>query len=298
MKKIIFVFFFLLLLSCSKVNTYNNIPEKLLELNLKGRANVISKSENVMYEGVSMGIYVPYKDSSISTAKTSFSNRLYTSGISGSLSGGPVFLTVGKDYDIYGYAPYQQGVVTPESISGFKSGDDVMFANKVTVSNVSETNSSAILSFEHLGSQISFSVECEDPGVIINQTSSIEVSGFYNTANLNLTNRTLIPIGSATPITSNGTAGALSIQPFCFFITTLSVMELDIKVTIDGVEFNGTISKQFVAGESYRYTVTIPVTTQELKLSATLTPWVVIDDEIVVSNSITSKKNQLNILNK
>lgn len=279
----------LLLLSCSKINIYNKKPESLFELNLKGSANIISKADNIMYEGISTGIYVPFKDSSISTAKTSFSNRLYISGVSGSLSGGPVFLTVGKNYDIYGYAPYQQGVVTPESISGFKSGDDVMAANKVTLSNVSETNSSALLSFEHLVSQISFNVECEDSGVIINHTSSIEVSGFYSTAILNLTNRTLIPGGSATPVTSIGTAGALSIQPVCFFISTASIMDLGIKVTIDGVVFNGTISRQFVAGESYRYTVTIPVTTQELKLSATLTPWVVIDDEIVVSNSITSK---------
>lgn len=286
MKNVIFVFFFSLLLSCSKIDTYNKKPESMFELNLKGNANIISKSDNAMNEGVSMGIYVPFKDSSISTAKTSFSNRLYISGISGSLSGGPVFLTVGKDYDIYGYAPYQQGVVTPESISGFKSGDDVMAANKVTVSNVNETNNSALLSFEHLVSQISFDIVCEDSGVIINQTSSIEVSGFYSTAILNLTNRRLIPGGSATSIKSNGANGSLFIQPFCFFIDTTSIMELGIKVTIDGVVFNGIISRQFIAGESYRYTVTIPVTTKELKLSATLTPWVVIDDEIVVSNSI------------
>jgi len=285
MKKIIFVFFFLLLLSCSKINTYNKKQENIFELNLKGRANIISKADNVMYEGISTGIYVPFKDSSITTTKTSFSNRLYISGVSGSLLGGPVFLTVGKNYDIYGYAPYQQGAVTPESISGFKSGDDVMAANKVTILNVSETNNSALLSFEHLVSQISFDVVCEDSGVVINQTSSIEVSGFYSTAILNLTNRSLIPGGSASPIVSSGATGTLSIEPLCFFIDPVSIMELGIKVTIDGVTFNGTISRQFVAGESYRYTVTIPATTQELKFSATLTPWVVIDDEIVVSNS-------------
>lgn len=272
----------LLFSSCTKINVEKQNQDNGIELSLTGSADIISKAENIMPENLSIGIYVQPKDSSVSSSVAMFSNRLYISGTAGSLFGGPVFLTIGKDYDICGYAPYQGGVTTPDSIAGFKNGDDVMVASNASIMNVSETNNSAALSFEHIVSQISFNVECEDTSIVFDQTSSIEVFGFYSSAVLNLTNTTLSPNGSAPSMKTSGSKGALSIQPFCFFIKKLEYMDIPIRVTIKGITYNGSISRVFVAGESYRYTVTIPTATHTLKLTSTLSQWVQVDGEVVV----------------
>ncbi|MBP1631143.1 MAG: Fimbrillin-like [Bacteroidetes bacterium] len=276
------VLLILLFSCCTKISIEKQKTNNQIELGLSGSAKIISKADNIIPEGLSIGIYVQPKDSSVSFSKTMFSNRLYISETSGSLSGGPIFLNIGKDYDIYGYSPYQGGVTTPDSIAGFKNGDDVMIATNASIINVSETNNSAVLPFEHIVSQISFNVECEDTTVVIDQTSSIEVIGFYSSAVLNLTNTTLSPKGSAPSIKTNGSEGVLAIQPFCFFIKKSEYMDIPIKVTIKGITYNGSISRVFVAGESYKYTVTIPTTTHTLKLTSTLSQWVQVDGEVVV----------------
>ena len=77
MRSILFLIFLSLLSSCTRINTEKQIGNDLLELNLQGIAQVISKADLLMQEGIPIGIFVPFKDSSISSAKASFSNRLY-----------------------------------------------------------------------------------------------------------------------------------------------------------------------------------------------------------------------------
>lgn len=282
MKRATVIYIILILTGCSRIAIEKQVSDNLYKLNLHGSTRIITKADSLMGEGISIGIYVPFKDSSLLSTKANFCNVLYTSGNSGTLSGGPVFLTVGRSYDIYGYVPYQQGMQYPDSIGGFKSGDDVMVTTKSTISDVSNTNSSAILTFEHLVSQLSLKIVFEDKSIVIDSTSSFEISGFYNSAILNLTNSTLFPADATSSVMAKGTDGSLSIQPFCFFIDKESNMTLNLSIIAEGVNYYGEISRLFVAGESYRYTVTVPVSTQDLKLSSTLITWVQIDNEILI----------------
>ncbi len=284
----------LLITGCAKDNSDSNKSDSKFELKLSGSSSVVTKTDMPMPQGLTVGIYVPLRDSPLNSANVEFSNRLYTAGISGALTGGPVYLTTAKDYDIYGYAPYKQGILSPESIGGFTHGDDVLLATKATITGASETNNTATLLFEHSVSQISFNVVCADTDVVLGSTSSIEISGFYNSATLNLSDKKLTPSGSAPSVKASGTNGKLYIAPVCFFINKDEIMNITIKVTIgESVKsttaekvYNGTISRAFNAGESYMYTVNIPASSQELNLSATLTPWMESFGDIDVTNSI------------
>ena len=282
MKRAIVIYIIIILTGCSRIAIDKQVSDNLYRLNLHGNTRIITKADSLMGEGISIGVYVPFKDSSLLSAKANFSNVQYTSGNSGTLSGGPVLLTVGRSYDIYGYVPYQPGIQSPDSIVGFKIGDDVMVATKSTITDVSNTNSSAVLTFEHLVSQLSFKIIFEDKSIIIDSTTSIEISGFYSSAKLNLTNNTLFPADATSSLTARGTAGSLSVQPFCFYTDKESNMTLKLKITAEGVNYYGEISRLFVPGESYRYTVTVPISTQDLKLNSTLTTWVQIDKEILI----------------
>lgn len=285
LKSLLFLTLFLLsIASCTKARLEKKETVSNFELSLRGSAAIITKAEDLLPKGTAVGIYVPFRDSLLESAKSQYSNRLYTSDSSGVLSGGPVMLTIEKDYDIYGYAPYQKGVLSPESITGFKNGDDVLLAKKATIINVSQTNFSADLSFVHIVSQISFNVVCEDPDLLIDNTSLIEITGFYQSAELNIKNATLSPSGLAPSTIVNGANGKLVVNPSCFFTNNAGTMNLSIKVTIGGEVYNGIISKLFVAGESYKYTVTIPLSKQEIKFTATLAPWVQREGDVIVSN--------------
>ena len=241
-------------------------------------------------QGSTTGIYVPEKEKDISTAY--FNNACYTAGESGILqasSSTVIDLTVGMSYDIYAYGPFRTIVTDPAAIA-FTHGNDVIYAPKSTVTGVTADNRTAILNFEHRAAQIDFSVIFADDYNLtdkqITSASTIEVAGFYPVATLDLITGNLTPTGAATASLSSSGIGApgameLAIPPTCFIPGT-DQMSLVVKVTHQGKEFNGTITETFVAGMSYRYTVTVNGTVAPLAITGTLRDWTTVSETIPI----------------
>ncbi|MBP1593192.1 MAG: Fimbrillin-like [Bacteroidetes bacterium] len=253
------------------------------------QTGIVTKgADSALPLGSVTGIYVTAKDAAI--AASYFGNQKYTSGASGALlTDASVSLTIGSSYDIYAYAPYQAGVITPIAVE-FPYGTDVLWAPKFTISGVSESNNSALLSFEHRAAQITFKVVFADDfnegPKEFTSSSAISVSGFYNKGLLDITTGMLTPSG-VTNITLSAfgkdTAGVITLgtDTTCFIPAT-GIMPLSVVVSHGGRVYNGVIKETFVSGHSYNYTVTISGQLATLGISGVMEQWIPVSDDLIV----------------
>lgn len=273
--------------------------ESMVKLDLSA-FTVVTKSESPLVEGYRIGAYVPGMDSVISSA-TVASNRPFEV-VEGKLVSTPeTYLLLGKSYDIFSYAPYKTDIADPSAIT-FTHGDDVVTAPKQTIVNVTSDNHSAALSFTHLTSQIKIILEI-DPAfdanndsrpdsIHISRNTRIEVVGFETNALLNLSNGALAPQsgGARTTIAQNSfydeNTGkwVLYTSHECFFIPAAGSKTLTVNVLHAGIDLVGEITREWVAGESYIYTVTAKKnsTVAICGLTATLADWVEVNGAIDV----------------
>lgn len=152
----IYIALLLLLSACSKEANiiYDNVTS--LKLSATQTSIVTKGTESVLPQGTVAGIYVTAKDASVEASY--YKNQKYTSQTSGTLlTDANVSLTIGSSYDLYAYAPYLSGTTTPSSVEVLHNMD-VLWAKKVTLNDVTPTNNTAALSFEHCATQISFKV--------------------------------------------------------------------------------------------------------------------------------------------
>jgi hypothetical protein len=275
--------FVLLLSGCTSVAVEESVIQTVpLTLSARYSADIAlgTRSSTDMSSGITTGIYVAQKDTGIGASY--YTNQLYLCGASGALSTERnVFLTVGRDYDIYAYAPYQATVTNQDSIV-MVHGMDVLWAQKATLSSVSEDNHSASLAFSHRVAQVSFKVVFASDFSIGSPTftsdSKIEVSGFYDQGTLDVATGVLTPGPLRTKVMSgsgSGTVGSmtLGIDSTCFIPDTTAV-NLAIKVTHGGYIYNATISHLFTAGSYTQYTVTVKGVSLPLGITGTIVDWV------------------------
>lgn len=250
---------------------------------------VVTKGEDsVLPEGITTGIYVTAKDSTIATSY--FENQQYISKSSGELlTDANVDLTIGNSYDIYAYAPYLKELATPGTVE-FSHDTDVLWASKATISNVSASNCITALAFEHRTAQVSFNVVFDKDfnagSKIFTSSSTLEVSGFYSKGTLNLVTGALTPSSTAdVSLSAVGTATTgsmtLGIGETCF-IPSVSEMTFLVKINHEGKAYNATIKETFVAGSSYNYTISILKTFSTLGITGNLKEWTPVSESATV----------------
>jgi len=274
--------FVLLITGCTRVDV-DEIAKQTVPLSLSAAYSaditLAARSSTDLPSGINAGIYVAQKDTAIGASY--YANQLYLCGASGSLSTeDDVFLTVGRSYDIYAYAPYQVSATNPDSIV-MTHGADVLWAQKTTLNNVSDQNHSAWLAFSHRAAQVSFKVVFASNfsmgNTIITSDSKIAVSGFYDQGALDVATGVLSPGLLRTKVMSgsgSGTAGSmrLGIDATCFIPAT-TTMDLAIQVTQGGQVYHATISHLFAAGSYTQYTVTVKGANLPLGLANTIIDW-------------------------
>jgi hypothetical protein len=284
------IFLVVLLFAACTTNTEEDISTGTVPLSLSAKwsANISmeTKSSTELPANDSIGVYVSQKDTTIDASY--FANQLYVADGVGNLNAKEnVSLTIGRSYDIYAYAPYQTLVTDPTSVV-FNHGEDVLWAPKNTITNVSATNSSAFLTFSHRGAQIAFKVVFACDYTIgstdFTSDSKITVSGFYDTGTLNIETGVLTPGTLKTKVMSGvatGTTGSmtLSIDPTCFFPAT-SAMDLVVTVTHEGKNYNATISHVFATGSYTLYTVTLKGGGRTLDVTSTIVDWTPVAGQI------------------
>lgn len=285
MKKAVLLsaFGLILLASCTSDISDNTIEYRVdnqVAMALNGRAATqMTRSTSNLPEGLQIGVYCYLKDSSITTA--SYQNRPYTSQEDGSLtSPDTILLKVQKDYQCSTYAPYLSNVSSSSELI-FPIATDVLWSPTQVLLNVSQSNRSVELAFEHCAAQISFNVSFDDAFVgdkTFTEASTLTVSGFYPTSRLNLLSGVLTPEETPTSslngvLTGAGSTDSLSIPPTCF-APSLDKMPLNITITHGGKTYSGNINKVFVAGTSYVYSLLIGTQNSSLGLTGTLQDWV------------------------
>lgn len=251
------------------------------------QTGIVTKATPVLPSGVSTGVYVTAKDATITAAF--FANSNYTAGASGILTTiGNVDLTVGSNYDIYSYAPWQATVGNPCAIE-FMHGTDVLWAPKTTLIGVTLTNHTATLAFEHRAAQVSFHVvfasDFSSGSTVITSASTLQVNGFYTKGTLDIIAGQLTPSGATSATlsgTGTGPAGAmtLGIGETCIIPSTGN-LTLSVVITHEGKTYNGTITDTFLPGSSYNYTVTV-CGPAALGITGTLKEWTPVSENIVV----------------
>lgn len=286
-------FVVLLVCGCSRDRDEKEVVKiKTVPLSLSAKnVDIMTKASlSILPSGISTGIYVTAKDAAINTAF--FENKNYVTQASGILfSAVNVDLTIGNDYDIYAYAPYQPTVGNPLMIE-YPHGTDVLWAPKYVLTGVSATNNTATLTFEHRATQISFQVVFANDYIAGSKdfiaSSTIQVNGFNSSGLLNIVTGILVPSGSLISTLSGagtGTTGVttLGIGDTCIIAST-GEMTLAVQVTHNGKTYNGTIKETFIAGTSYNYTVTIRGYGSTLGLTGTQKEWNAISENIIIQS--------------
>lgn len=287
MRKLVsYILFAFMLMSCSSDPSL----VKAIPLSLSATcAGIATKNlPDILPSGLLTGVYVTTQN--VALSNTSFSNREYVSGDTGGLSGEQdVELTIGNSYDIYAYAPYQNTVSDLTAIV-FTHGTDVLWAPEYTLTNVSMTNRTAALVFEHRVAQISFNVgfanDFSSGSKVITPSSTIHVTGFYSRGALNVSTGSLTPFGNADTSLNGigtGTTGSMTlyIGGTCF-IPAQGAMTLNVRIVHEGQEYHGTITDTFSSGSSYNYTVTLSGYSPTLGIGGKLTDWTPVFDSISV----------------
>jgi hypothetical protein len=269
-----------LLAGCSNDQSAESITkEQTIPLSLSATSLSTKASDPALPSGISAGVYVTAANTAISSAY--FLNYKYTSDGSGVLSTDTnADLTLGSSYDIYAYAPYQSVISTPDAVE-YPHGTDVLWSSKATISNVSKSNNTAVLAFEHRAAQVSFNVAFDKDFNVgskeFTSSSTIEVSGFYSKGILNISTGALTPVGTtdySLKAVATGTAGSmtLGIGETCF-IPSSGEMTFLVKVTHEGKIYNATIKGTFAAGSSTNYTVSVLKSYSTLGISFKIQAW-------------------------
>lgn len=238
--------------------------------------------------GVSTGVYVTDKDASITSSW--FSNTNYLAGASGVLTTpASVDLTIGRSYDIYAYAPYKATASNPYAVD-YPHGSDVLCSGKFTLADVSVSNHTANLVFEHKASQISFNVgfasDFNAGTKVITSSSTLQVTGFYDRGSLNVATGIYSPVGTAsTVLNASGTgipgAMALAIASTCF-VPSASPMTMGVTVIHEGRNYNAVITGTFLPGTAYNYTITLKGYSPNLQINGTVVDWIPVLDNVTI----------------
>lgn len=279
----------ILALGCSK-DKADKTGEAYLVVKGKTVDIVPTKANIPLSEGVNLGIYAKNVSSgSTETLQTSIvANRLLSVGAGGGVSGDAIYLKLGKDYDVYAYAPRVTSPADPATIP-FTHGTDLLWAGvNETLRGVDIGENPVNMSFVHKMAQIKFAL-ADDRDQEAKDTypfsgASFEVTGFYRDFTLNLETGTvnLATIDNSIKITQQN-------NPVCF-APALNAMNLAVKVTIPGVTsgeqvYTGIVSSTFLQGNSYSFN--IKISTTSLSISGTITDWVPVSgDDIIVTPSV------------
>ncbi len=259
----------ILLTACS--GEQNSILPSQAVLSLNGSTSDMSvtRSSSDLPASTQSGVYALETGSNtVSLATTPYANALYTAvGSGGSFtSSSPLILAKGKSYQVCAYAPYQNPVNNPEALI-FNHGTDVLYAPLVPVS-ISGAVASATLTYGHALSQIRFTL-VSGHGSPILTGASLKVTGFCESCSFNLSD------GSITPLVGNG-ATITDIDKAICFVPMTQTMSLNVLLTTSGgQQYKGTISRIFLSGYSYTYTLT--VNNADLEITGQIINWTSID---------------------
>jgi hypothetical protein len=284
-----FLLFALLLTGCSH-DLSGREDSGTVQLKVSGTcAGLTTKAADpVLPTGQTAGIYVTGKDAALSSSY--FSNVEYTSGNAGVMATDQhVDLTIGSNYDVYAYGPYQNNISDVTAIP-FSHGTDVLWAPKNTLSGVSATSNTVVLGFTHRTAQIVFNVvfagDFSSGSKVFTSSSAVQISSFYSQGQLNATTGELAPSVTTTDTSlkgvGTGSAGSmtLGIPATCFIPAKGGNMTLTVKVTHEGKDYLATISDTFTAGIAYNYTVTLSGYSPTLGISGKVTDWTQVLDTV------------------
>jgi hypothetical protein len=286
-KKILSIIFVtLILISCSKNNRSNFNKRSFIVLSGTALDIVPTKAGVNLADGTRLGVYVlNVTPGSMETFNNALvKNSLYTVNNEGSILGSIIYLNMGKDYDVYSYAPKVESVPDHTSIE-FSHGTDLIWSQvNQTVRGAIAGQNNVNLQFLHKTSQIRFTLTDDRDNASKLQYpfagATFEVTGFYDSYSLNLENGVI----SRGVIDNNIKISTIN-TPVCFAAND-GPMSLSVTVTIPGTAggnqlYTGTLTNTFSQGYSYSYNIKLASTT--LVMTGTITDWVVVptDDFII-----------------
>jgi hypothetical protein len=200
---------------------------------------------------------------------TALKNTLYTAtGSAGSFtSDSPIQLDYRQSYQICAYAPYQSVVSDPTAVV-FSHGTDILYASPINAT-ITGSTATVVLPFVHKVSQIQFHL-VSGSGSPDMTGATMKVSGFKSSCTLNLTD------GSLTPVSGSGVTITDQNKSVCF-IPDSQPMTLSATVTTrDGKSYSGTITRSFMASNSYSYTLTVNSDHSELAVNSQIIDWIAV----------------------
>ena len=251
------------------------------------KASPDAQPDSLLTGGTATGIFVTQHQSS--PADAFCSNKEFTATANGSLiAADTVYLTEHFSYDIYGYAPYTPILANPGEVE-FAHGTDVLWCPKVTLTDVTQNNRSALLHFEHRMAQISFNVGFDEKyngSRLFTTTSEISITGFCSKGKLNIETGNIVPSGgfdvrvdaNAQP---NEKGDMVLTVPRTCFVAAGEPMKLAIQVKHGNETFKAGLEEVFNPGTSYKYTVKI-THVPELTVNGKVLDWRLIDDDTVI----------------
>ena len=245
------------------------------------------QADSLLTNGTAVGVFVTQHQSS--PAGAFCSNKEFTATTDGGLiAADTVYLTEHFSYDIYGYAPYAPILTNPGEIE-FAHGTDVLWCPKVTLTDVTQNNRSALLHFEHRMAQISFNVGFDEKyngSRLFTTESEISITGFCSKGKLNIETGNIVPSGgfdvkihaNAQP---NEKGDIVLTVPRTCFVAAGEPIKLAIQVKHGNETFKAGLEEVFNPGTSYKYTVKI-THVPELTVSGKVLDWRLMDDDTVI----------------
>lgn len=208
-------------------------------------------------EGTSVGVFVTKKGAGLPAVEVSvdevpvpYGNFKYTADASGKITGNPILLETGNEYDVYGYSPHKQGVLPTDSKVPVAHGEDLLWAKETTAS-LPMDGGSAVLKLKHACAQVRFVVahgSGDWTGAPDLATATVQVGGFYDEGVLDLNTGAL----------AKGATAAQTIAekdtPVCI-VTDNREMTLPVKVVYNGKTYENAFTGIFESGVSYKCTI-------------------------------------------
>ncbi len=200
-------------------------------------------------------------------------NRKYTYNSNLSifeLQGNSIYYPQSGNIDLIAYAPYKNDVTSNYAIDVRNQADqkaiDLLYSN--TTKEINKSNTTASLSFNHQLSKVVFHLQNSDGTHTGLETINIEMQGFYDRADFNLTTGTLDTKQVAQTAISIGTAREGIIIP------NDDLANRSFKLSNGALEWQYNLPRldEFESGKLYEYTITVLEKTIRVKLTD-ISPW-------------------------
>ena len=257
----LWIMVFTVLASCS--DKKGQLPDTGIEYALLLKPailSVLSKAESEMQylpKSTELGVYALDDNEQNPATGDNRRNVLYrVTDEEGSISSlSPTLLEKGHSYHVFAYAPIQATAPEDNTILTVRHGEDILYAAPTPLAQVSENNHVASLQFTHRMAQIQFVLV---PAQGLNEKylkgAIFEISGFYESAHLNLKSGTMSAFSEQTATVRN-LPDQLQTESICV-IPDIKAQTLIITLTTDK---KGKQTKIFdfhlESGKSYQFSI-------------------------------------------